>query len=701
MQIRIFGKQLLSVKRDLSQYAASNEDYWQMATQRYGVDYNRRRALKAYKNVVYACVSLIGDGGASYQPTVQRKKGDQWETIDHPFLETLKRPNGDPRNENTPKAQSFSQFDLFEATSILLRLQGKVFWYIGKGAYSGVPRQIMILRADKVGTDIDKKTGEITGYFIRQAFGEPIPLEIEEVLEFKLFDPENQYDGRSTVVAANDYIGTDEATAAFTKNFFQNNAGMSGVLNVKGEITKGAFKKFARAFREKYQGVDNAGKVAILRDSDAHFEKIGLGLDEIDMASLRKMTLAEVAMMFRVPLELTGKITEGAGLGRGNIETLEYIFAKWNIDKMMIRFDNVLLFALNRYYPDTVEGYRIIHENIIPEDKEHELESRKTSVDIYKTRNEIRDEDGLDSLPGGDQLFVPAMQIPINEASAAATDTSNAFKGIRIKRIISEPAKKKDLTKQSKERFRITLMRNQARYERQYKKTLKPVFNEQRKEALTNLEAHASSLIAKGDQKLFDDAKYDALMVEKLTPVLTDLAQTQGALALVFAGDDENEFHLTSKILQKITVGTRKMASKYNDDTMTKLNVTLSEGIQAGEGLGELKKRVSDVYDDVTGYRAERIARTETLKASNGATVDAYRQTGFVTQKQWYVNPDACVQCEYFDGKTVPLDDSFLGLGESYTVEEDGDSTTFTNDYDTVEEPPLHPNCRCTIIPVR
>jgi HK97 family phage portal protein len=148
-------------------------------------------------------------------------------------------------------------------------LQGDAFWYMARGKSTGRPREIVILRADKVGTDIDKKTGKVNGYFVRQQGADPIPLEIEEVLRFPLFNPENPYKGKSVVEAGSDYVETDEGTAEYTKNFFKNGAGISGVLNVKGEVTKGAFRKFVRAWREKYEGVNNAGKIAVLRDSDA------------------------------------------------------------------------------------------------------------------------------------------------------------------------------------------------------------------------------------------------------------------------------------------------------------------------------------------------------------------------------------------------------------------------------------------------
>lgn len=696
MKFKLFGRQI-TIGKDISQYTGRTDDLFSLFTQKYGVDYTVRNRLKAYKNIVFACSSLIGEALGDYQPFVQRRNGDQWETIDHEFLGLLKRPGG-----KDLKASSTSMFELFEATGIYQLLQGDCYWYMALGKTTNRPREIVILRPDKVGTDIDPKTGEVNGYFIRQSYGDPIPLEVNEVLRFPLFNPENPYKGKGYVEAGNDYIGTDESTAKYTNHFFGNNAGLSGVLNIKGEVTKGAFKKFVKAWRDKYEGVDNAGKVAILKDSEANFQKIGLGLNELDMTNIRKMSLDDVLMLFKVPMPLLGK-AEQTGLGRANVEALEYIFAKYNIDKKMKRFDAVLQFALERYYGLDPRDYRIGHENIIPEDKEFELNERTQGVDKWIKRNEVRDDEGLDPVAGGDQLYVPVNMITTEEAGTPLEQpSSSASAGLTIK-VIKRVKKTKELIRKGTsqgERFRLSIMRNQIRYEKLYRKRLKPIFKQQQAEALKNLEAHAGSITKANDQKYFDDSFYDNLMVEKLQPMLVDLAETQGGLALVFAGDPENEFHLTSNVESALKLGTRNMASNFNDETLDKLNRTLGEGISAGEGIGDLKKRVNSVYSDIDKHRAERIARTETLKASNTATLWAYKQTGYVTGKQWVVNPDACSQCAEFEGKTTGLDDTFLAVGDSYSFLDDNDNEqTITNSYDDIDVPPLHPNCRCTIIP--
>lgn len=706
--LRIFGREIV-IKR----LYGLGKDEQSFGVGQYGTDTKSMKLLDTYKGVTYACINLIAESVGAYEPIIEKRQGDgTWkDTGDHELLSLLHRPGG-----VDDKAIPISMSTLFFMTAAFIELQGDVYWYMARGQKTGHPKEIVVLRSDKVGKKIDD-SGEIEYFFVRGATGERIRIEVDEMLPFVGFNPKDPYSSVGTVKAALQYIETDEHSVTFTKNFFKNNAGISGVLSVGGDLVKGAFRKFVRAWRDKYQGVDNAGKVMIVRGSDAaKFEKVGLGLNELDMTALRKMSREDIAMMFRVPLPLLGKIEEGVGLGRGNIETLEYIFAKYNIDKKLQKYDQIMQFALERYYGVKPGTMRVVHANIIPEDKEHNLNEEDKAVDRWLTRNEIRASKGLKPIDGGDKLYIGFNNIPLEESSAqdasASTASASAKQGgpliIKVKRRVpaDATAKKKDsssdINSVAKENFRLRIMRNQTLYEKRYKKKMNAILVDQRKEALYNLEAHANSLTKAFEQKLFDDAAADALFEKELLPTLVNLGEDQGALALLFAGDKDTEFRMTANYEKLLRESTKRMASRFNDETLKRLNETLAEGIQAGEALAKLQDRVESVYAYTESFRSLRVARTETLKASNNATEDAYKQTGYVTGKEWLVNPDACPQCEAFDGKSIDLGESFLKQGQSYTfTDANGDEQSVSNTYDDVDNPPLHPNCRCTIIPIR
>lgn len=101
---------------------------------------------------------------------------------------------------------------------------------------------------------------------------------------------------------------------------------------------------------------------------------------------------------------------------------------------------------------------------------------------------------------------------------------------------------------------------------------------------------------------------------------------------------------------------------------------TLAEGMDAGEPARDLTARVAAALDDDS--RAEVIARTETMRAANVAALDTYKTNG-MGGRQWLAAADAEEDCADLDGVIVAIDEDF----------DDGD-------------PPLHPNCRCTTVPV-
>ena len=92
------------------------------------------------------------------------------------------------------------------------------------------------------------------------------------------------------------------------------------------------------------------------------------------------------------------------------------------------------------------------------------------------------------------------------------------------------------------------------------------------------------------------------------------------------------------------------------------------------------------------------IARTETIRASNFATVEAYRQSEVVEAKEWLAEMDerTCGYCQEMNGKVIDLDESYFEEGDDFTV----DGSTLNIELLDVDEPPLHVSCHCTTIPV-
>jgi len=118
------------------------------------------------------------------------------------------------------------------------------------------------------------------------------------------------------------------------------------------------------------------------------------------------------------------------------------------------------------------------------------------------------------------------------------------------------------------------------------------------------------------------------------------------------------------------------MVTKMDEETKRQLAQVISEAIENKRGIPGLTRDIKSQFADMTRYRAEMIARTETCDALEQAFMDRSEKLG-VNGKRWIVT-DPCPVCEALgDVGTVPID---------YDYAQDGHEGLDTT------RPPAHPN---------
>jgi SPP1 gp7 family putative phage head morphogenesis protein len=131
------------------------------------------------------------------------------------------------------------------------------------------------------------------------------------------------------------------------------------------------------------------------------------------------------------------------------------------------------------------------------------------------------------------------------------------------------------------------------------------------------------------------------------------------------------------------------------DRLIADIEINISSGMSAGEGIDDIMRRVRETMGVQTDRRIgprggardrlrranynriEALTRTVVNKASNDGAVTAYRENrDILGGYQWLTARDerVCRDCQGYNMVTFKLDDYF--------------------------RPPLHPRCRCTVIPV-
>jgi SPP1 gp7 family putative phage head morphogenesis protein len=186
-------------------------------------------------------------------------------------------------------------------------------------------------------------------------------------------------------------------------------------------------------------------------------------------------------------------------------------------------------------------------------------------------------------------------------------------------------------------------------------------------------------------------------IVLNLFPLMVEIMKDQAKYAFDESENPDAELFINDRVKEYINERIYTLARETNDITIKEIIETITEGIFQGDSISQLRKRINDVYDNATTVRSERIARTETISASNESANEAYRQSPLVNYKEWHVEPDACEFCQALAGTIVGLDENFVENGGSVTST---DGNVYSVNYLPVDHPPLHPNCRCALLPV-
>jgi SPP1 gp7 family putative phage head morphogenesis protein len=131
--------------------------------------------------------------------------------------------------------------------------------------------------------------------------------------------------------------------------------------------------------------------------------------------------------------------------------------------------------------------------------------------------------------------------------------------------------------------------------------------------------------------------------------------------------------NLDQSALEWINTRSLLLAKSMNKTTLDALRLALKEGFELGESIPQLTKRLEGYFSEAQKYRAKMVARTEVLTASNQGAVDRYKKEG-IKEFEWLASPDSCEECSPLDGQKFSIDSG--------------------------EQPPLHVNCRCSILSV-
>lgn len=647
--------------------------------------------LRDYAGYVYKSIDYIATNAARVPIFTQQRIKGQWVRKTYTGIQ--------PLIQGTKDSPSLTW--MLQGSVTYRKMFGECFWYVNVYENSRKPYDRLLLYPQRMKVIADTN-GKVLGYKYQTSQGQEIPLLVDEVVHSKYFNPANHQRGIGPLQKAGLYVDAERNAVEYVDNFMQNNAQPSGIIVLPAATGDAQFTAFETQWREKYKGVANAGKTAILQADGVDFKQISSNLRDMQLTELKEMSIKDILAMFGVSKHMIGISDEG-GLGRNSAEAHEYITNKHVIDPEVHDIVDTLNDVAERYFGNdfvatdhesAADGkWRVWYESPVPEDKDYKLSVVRDGSEVM-TLNERRATLGLAPVDGGDVL-VDNLGNTLTVKQADKTTIKIKVKSAVIPTVDKDvEIRAAQVTHEVKEKYRLSIQGKQTAYERRYKTIVREFLDKQLEQVLDDLGARKSL------KSMMDGNLNPAAQASQLTDLsigtFLDLLQEQGDLAIKFAGGTE-KFVITQTAKDYVRQSLQQAHLSYNEDIVKSIGQAVSAGLQEGESLQSIGRRVSKEYENIKGYKLNRVVRTETLKASNEATQFGYGQLG-ITEKEWFNNPGACDYCQAVqDMGKQGIGDVFIEKGESLT---DSEGNIRVYDYESVEHPPLHPNCRCVLLPV-
>ncbi|MFZ6015035.1 MAG: phage portal protein [Patescibacteria group bacterium] len=621
----------------------------------------------------------------------QVKNDASWDEINtHPLLELLDRPNPD---------QIRSEF--METLSMHLDFYGNAYIYLEKQGNKIV--HLYALHPSGIKVERTGFPGTVKRYHYTYNEINDKTIERDEIIHIRETNPDDPLKGKGPIEAVYDSVYLDKQSRVWNKAFFKNSARPD--LYLKTKYTSRAQTESLKAqFEDAHRGATNAGRIAVLPEG-VEPESAGWNQKDIDFVEQLRFTRDDILSALRTPHVVLG-LGAGENLNRATAETTDYVYALRTIKPRIKR----ITAYLNAYLlPKFGEKLILDFDDPVPENEEMNIRKRQASLGNapYQSINEVRDEMGLQPIKNGDSVMGPFNLAPIGQTQDKKTPQKNIPQRIhkaindqnklddKVNKVVggvikSLEARMEKQTEDMKEAEWKTFVSRVQPYENQAQKFMSDYSEAMTERAVSALEKEMKAV---GADDLLDKDEEMGIIIDGFEPIMAELMAAEGAYAAELVGGAFDP--ALDPVKEAIKQSVRLMAESFTETTLELLENQLNEGISAGEGIGELAKRIREVGEFSSQSRAKTVARTESYRIANKAAKEAYIQSS-IEELIWYTAGDerVCEFCGPMDGKVVKTTEVFFKLGDEVQGSEGGKMQV---KYSDIEGGALHPGCRCQI----
>lgn len=260
------------------------------------------------------------------------------------------------------------------------------------------------VKAKRVGT------GRLVYTVTMPEAGEPMVLTQDQVFDMRLVTLDG-YTPVSLIQLHKEGIGLAMGMEQHAATFFKNDASPSGVLKTASDYDAVADKAMKESWIAAHSGA-NKNSIAVLWKG-MEFQKIGMTSEEAQFLESRRYQRSDIANIFGIPVYLLNDLEKGASFAsveQVNKSLIDFTFRPWaKRIEQCIRRDLIA-------DPETYSAEFSFDALLRGSTKERYEAHQLALLNGWKNVNEVRRDENMNPIPGGETYRVQMQNVPINGA---------------------------------------------------------------------------------------------------------------------------------------------------------------------------------------------------------------------------------------------------------------------------------------------
>ena len=256
-------------------------------------------------------------------------------------------------------------------------LCGEFWWVVLRVA--SVPVELWPIRPDRI-TPVSTETRLVAGYLYRSPDGEEIPLDVDDVLCAIDPSPSDPLRGSSPIGALASDLAQATAQGEWQAAMYRNAAQPGGVITIGRKLGDTEWDDFVLRWRAQHQGVQNAGRVAVLEEGT--FTPLTYAQKDMQFVESRGLTRQAIFDAYGFPKFALGDVDD---VNRASAEASMAMFAQTLTVPRLEIMRSVLNTRFLPMFGSAWRNYEFNYANPVPQDSESERADLTTKATAFKT----------------------------------------------------------------------------------------------------------------------------------------------------------------------------------------------------------------------------------------------------------------------------------------------------------------------------